>query len=111
MASNSDQEKTEQATPKRREDARKKGQVARSKELPSVIILLGCLGVFFFAGSWMAWTMIEMMRALFQNSGTVAVSEVSATLFAGEIMEHILIVLLPLLLAVLVTGIGQMYCR
>jgi flagellar biosynthetic protein FlhB len=35
------QERTEQATPKRREDARKKGQVLRSAELSSVAVL-GC---------------------------------------------------------------------
>ena len=39
MAEESFQEKTEQATPKRREDARRKGQVARSSELSSIAIL------------------------------------------------------------------------
>ena len=39
MAEESFQEKTEQATPKRREDARNKGQVARSSELSSIAIL------------------------------------------------------------------------
>ena len=38
MAEESSQEKTEQATPKRRDEARKKGQVARSSELSSVAI-------------------------------------------------------------------------
>lgn len=33
-------EKTEQATPKRLKDARKKGQVAKSREIPSVLIIL-----------------------------------------------------------------------
>lgn len=34
-------DKTEEATPKKKEDARKKGQVAKSKELTSAIALLG----------------------------------------------------------------------
>ena len=34
-------EKTEEPTAKKLEDARKKGQVAKSKELPSAIMLLG----------------------------------------------------------------------
>ena len=33
-------EKTEAATPKRRSEARKKGQVAKSQDLPQVITLL-----------------------------------------------------------------------
>ncbi len=35
-----DFEKTEQATPKREQEAREKGNVARSHEIPSVAILL-----------------------------------------------------------------------
>lgn len=36
----SEQEKTEEATPKRREDARRDGQVARSQELTTAVLLL-----------------------------------------------------------------------
>ena len=50
MADRPNQDKTEKATPKRRQDARKKGQVAQSRELPSVMILMMSLGVFFFGG-------------------------------------------------------------
>ncbi|MDR3736121.1 MAG: EscU/YscU/HrcU family type III secretion system export apparatus switch protein [Acidobacteriaceae bacterium] len=39
-----DANKTEQATPKRREKARKQGQVARSRELPGVLALAAVLG-------------------------------------------------------------------
>ena len=54
MAEESFQEKTEQATPKRREDSRRKGQVARSSELSSIAILatgllaLSALGPYMF---------------------------------------------------------------
>ncbi|MGY8825776.1 MAG: flagellar biosynthesis protein FlhB [Candidatus Latescibacterota bacterium] len=43
MAEESFQEKTEEATPKRREDSRRKGQVARSSELSSIAILIAGL--------------------------------------------------------------------
>ena len=39
-----DSNKTEQATPKRREKAREQGQLARSKELPSVLAIGGAIG-------------------------------------------------------------------
>jgi flagellar biosynthetic protein FlhB len=39
-----DSNKTEEATPKKREDARKKGQMARSKELPNLLATVGALG-------------------------------------------------------------------
>ena len=38
-----DSSKTEQATPKRREKAREQGQVARSKELPSILAIVGAV--------------------------------------------------------------------
>jgi flagellar biosynthetic protein FlhB len=39
-----DSSKTEKATPKRRQTAREKGQIARSRELPSVLAMAGVLG-------------------------------------------------------------------
>lgn len=43
MPEESDQEKTEDATPRKREKAREEGQVAKSVELPSVIVLLAAV--------------------------------------------------------------------
>ena len=40
MANDSDQEKTEEPTAKREDDARKKGDVARSRELNTVVVLM-----------------------------------------------------------------------
>ena len=43
MAEESFQEKTEEATPKRRDEARRKGQTAKSQELNSAVVLLAAL--------------------------------------------------------------------
>jgi len=53
MADESFQEKTQEATPKRREDARQEGQVARSMELASAAVLGAALGFFLLFGGWM----------------------------------------------------------
>lgn len=39
------QEKTEKATPQRRQESKRKGQVAKSPEVPAALILLGNLSV------------------------------------------------------------------
>ena len=44
-------EKTEKGTPKKREDARKKGQIARGPDLPSALGFLGALVALWFIGS------------------------------------------------------------
>ncbi len=44
-------ERTEKATPKKREDARKKGQIARGPDLPAALAFLGTLVALKFIGS------------------------------------------------------------
>jgi len=50
MAQNDGQERTEQATPKRLREAREKGQVARSRELTTMAMLLAGAGALLFMG-------------------------------------------------------------
>ena len=51
----SQEEKTEQPTPRKLDDARKKGQVARSQELNSVIIIItGMMALLFFSSNIMS---------------------------------------------------------
>ncbi len=58
MAEDTGQEKTQPATPRKRQKARKEGQVAKSREINTALMLGGALGVFaLFGGAWMrAWT-------------------------------------------------------
>lgn len=46
-------EKTEKATPKKREDSRKKGQVLKSQDVTSSIVLLSVFLFMFFAAGFM----------------------------------------------------------
>lgn len=62
MAEQQFQERTEQATPKRKQEARRKGQVARSKELNMAAVMIGAAIVMFISGPAIADAMIAMMR-------------------------------------------------
>lgn len=62
MAEQQFQERTEQATPKRKEEARRKGQVARSKELNMAAVMIGAAVVTFISGPSVAESMIALMR-------------------------------------------------
>jgi flagellar biosynthetic protein FlhB len=53
-------ERTEQPTQRRLQDARKRGQVARSREVDSALILLATFGVFRFGGPYM-WSSAESL--------------------------------------------------
>ena len=107
MAEAGFQEKTEKPTPKKRTDARKKGQVAQSREIPSVLILLTSLGVFLFAGTWIFWSLAGFMSGIFQNIAFLSLQDTSAAGdFLVELFKTIMSIIFPLMLVVFVVGIG-----
>lgn len=57
-----DPERTEEATPRRKQEARKKGQVPRSTELNSVIVLLALFVILNFLGRWFYRELIIYME-------------------------------------------------
>jgi len=73
-----DQEKTEKATPKRREEARKKGQVPRSREIHSAALLLGGLLGFSFTGPMV---ILEMRKLMIQTWSTLSSSPMTEASF------------------------------
>jgi type III secretion YscU/HrpY family protein len=70
----SSQEKTEEATPKRLRDARKKGQVARSRDLNTIVILIAAFGLIAFTRGYMS----SQLHTLMQGSiGLISQPEIS----------------------------------
>lgn len=68
MAEDSGQEKTEQPTAKRIEDAREKGQVPRSRELTTVMVLIASAIALFFVGGNIVADLGEVMTYAFSFS-------------------------------------------
>ncbi|MGZ5075575.1 MAG: flagellar biosynthesis protein FlhB [Methylobacter sp.] len=66
MAEDSDQEKTEEPTSKRLEDARKKGQIARSRELNTFAMLIASAALLLMQGEKIGKGLLDMMKAEFQ---------------------------------------------
>ena len=101
-----DQEKTEQATSKRRQDAREKGQVAKSRELASVAILGACLIYFYFDASVMANRLMEMMKMSFRKSGQMTITMSTVQPLLLDLLFQMLVLLGPFLLIVVLAGFG-----
>ncbi|MBI4127032.1 MAG: EscU/YscU/HrcU family type III secretion system export apparatus switch protein [Deltaproteobacteria bacterium] len=59
------QERTEDATPKRLREARKKGQVARSRDLTTIIVLIGAFAIIAFMRGFMVEEFKSMMQSTF----------------------------------------------
>lgn len=62
MANDSDQEKTEEPTQQRRDDFRKRGQVAQTKELASALFLLASLLMLWLSGRFFMEQIVEVFH-------------------------------------------------
>ena len=111
MAEETFAERTEQATAKRRSDARKKGQVARSREVPTVMVLMTGLAVLFFWSSAMYRQLSLLMAKLFGQIGTLALDPVSFQNLAWEIFASLGVILAPILLGVAAAAVLGNYLQ
>lgn len=99
-----DQEKTEQATPKRKEEAREKGQVAKSREISSAAILISGLLYFWFGATSMLNHFMAVMKRYFISLVSTSVStDTISSLMAGVVYD-IFSLLLPLFIIAAVTA-------
>ena len=107
MPQGSDQERTEKATPKRRQEARKKGQVAQSREVSSALILMFALGALYFAGPYSYHALRNLVRELLQGIASAAtIHPAGLHHLLGEIMGQFALVVTPLMVAVFVAGLA-----
>jgi flagellar biosynthesis protein FlhB len=100
MADDSFGERTEKATQKRRNEARKKGQVAKSREISSVAVLLVALSVLYLLSTYFLRQISSVMARSFQKIGTFAVDFDSTLALQAEIVWWLFQILAPLLLAI-----------
>jgi flagellar biosynthetic protein FlhB len=99
------QERTEQPSSKRREEARKQGQVPRSTELNAAAVLLLAGGGLHFMGARLGTQLHDLMRSGLSLSREESVDETRALgIFANEVL-HALIACAPLLGLTLVAAL------
>ena len=111
MSEQNDSEKTEDPTPHRKQKAREEGQVPRSRELTSLLMLLAGWGLLLVAGGWLA----KQLQQLLHNGLTfdrLLVSDPQQMLHhAGSLLGMAFLALLPfvggLFLTAVATQIGR----
>ena len=98
-------ERTEEPSSKRREDFRKKGQVAQSKEVQTAALLTSVL-LFWLMYLPVFWkSFAELMFSLWQASGQYPVTPTSIIALATFLLQKIGLLLAPLFLLVVVVSI------
>lgn len=99
------QERTEEATPKRRQDAKEKGDIPRSKELNTTAILLGGAGALLAFGGSISAGLSGMMSANFQFSREEIFDPQSMLTHLGQSMAESLMAFIPFFIVVLLAAI------
>ncbi|MEE1920419.1 flagellar biosynthesis protein FlhB [Pseudomonas sp. 148P] len=103
--SESGQDKTEDPTEKRKNDAREKGEIARSKELNTVAVMLaGALGLLSFGG-FLAGALMEIMRSNFSLSREVLMDERYMGIFLLSSGKLAILATQPVLLVLLLAAL------
>jgi flagellar biosynthetic protein FlhB len=99
-----DPSKSEKATPKRRQEARERGQVARSVEVNSALVLLAALTAIRYAGPYMVDSMNSLAVFTYQNmNATFGMENIySMSLFY---MFQIFKIIAPVLGTILAVGL------
>lgn len=106
MADNEkEQDRTEQATPFKLREARKRGQVAKSMELTAWFIMLtavACVAIFSKA---LVHKQMEIAAGLLSQSGSISLSEHSAVCLFASTTVHLFSTFAFLMIAVVVAGL------
>lgn len=103
--SESGADKSEEPTGKRLEESRKKGQIARSKELNTLAVTLtGTMALIIF-GAYLGNVLMDIMRGNFSLPREVLMSERSMALYLLASGKEALLAMQPFLIALLIASI------
>ncbi|MFE4569280.1 flagellar biosynthesis protein FlhB [Paenibacillus chitinolyticus] len=105
------QEKTEPATPKKRQDARKKGQVAKSMELPAAFILFFSFLSFYMIGGFMKERLIDLFSGTLRHDLLMDVTMANIRMLFYRLLIHFLIMLAPILILTMVIALAGNYLQ
>ena len=102
--SESGQDKTEDPTEKRKKDSREKGEIARSKELNTLAIMLAGSGALLVFGGMLAQDLMELMRLNFTLSREVIMDQSSMGKFLMNSGVIALVAIQPIMITLLLAA-------
>ncbi|MCH4902492.1 MULTISPECIES: flagellar biosynthesis protein FlhB [unclassified Pseudomonas] len=102
--SESGQDKTEDPTEKRKKDSREKGEIARSKELNTLAIMLAGSAALLIFGGMLAQELMDLMRQNFTLSREVIMDERSMATFLMSSGLQALLAIQPIMITLLLAA-------
>ncbi|WNB90387.1 flagellar biosynthesis protein FlhB [Bacillus sp. NEB1478] len=105
------QEKTEKATPKKRDESRKKGQVAKSADVNAALVLFVSVMFLSIMGGWMGERLLHLFTNGLDKNLLYDLSESSIAKLFGELSVEVAIILAPVMLAAMAAGVLGNYIQ
>ncbi|MBL4937981.1 fused FliR family export protein/FlhB family type III secretion system protein [Clostridium sp. YIM B02515] len=99
------EDKTEEATPKKKSDARKKGQVARSKEVNLALTMLAATLAFLALGSYAGSSLKDTMQMFLNNYLLTNLDYNSLQGITLTALWRIALVILPIIVPIMIMGV------
>ncbi|MCK5888755.1 MAG: flagellar biosynthesis protein FlhB [Methylococcales bacterium] len=98
-------DKTEEPTAKKIADARKKGQVPRSKELNTFVSLITAGTMFLIVGRSVAEGLVQLMRQQFSLDRALFFDEASVTTLFSQVLRDGFLLVIPLMLVLTIVAL------
>ncbi|AYC29256.1 flagellar biosynthesis protein FlhB [Paenisporosarcina cavernae] len=100
-------EKTEKATPKKRQDSRKKGQVLKSQDVTSALVLFSVFLFLWFGAGFMREPIFAFFYQTFQQYILMEdLSVETVMLIYSDLLKEMAIVVLPIMAIAVIAGIA-----
>lgn len=99
------EEKTEEATPKKKSEARKKGQVARSKDVGLAITMVTCTLVILLLSGMIVGNLKDTMVYFLQSGMLQDINEMSIKSIILTILMKAALCILPVVIPIMIAGI------
>lgn len=111
MDQNQDTDRSEEATPFRLREARDKGMVGKSVELTSLLVMAAALALFYMKGESMFVGELAETREILASAGSVQLDIPTVMSIVGALLNDLLHLMWPLLLAVVVVAVLSTFAQ
>lgn len=99
-------EKTEEATPKRKSDARKKGQIARSKDVGLAITFIATILVIVILSDTVVGSFKKNIIYFLSEAGSIELTKGTVKGLTSLVLSKMATTLLPIVLPIMVAGVA-----
>lgn len=104
-------EKTQSATPKRRKEAREKGQVAKSSDLSPAVLLLVTVFSFSLLANFLYQNITEMMKEFYTSINTITINANNLSAFFLSVTYKFMVIMLPIFALTVVIALIANYAQ